>query len=257
MRLTLIASLLAALLVFAPTRSSLAQQDHTNALIESVKQINEQDNGLIVSLKGGYVDVDAKVCLREGEFLEMFACTPDSKEHESILVLQAKPSMIHLGLLLLGAEPGRPLSYDHSFDPPKLVPAVGPEVGVYVVIDIAGKDREIPANRWVQDTTTQKMMEGNSWLFVGSVTREIDGNNIYLADVTGSAISLVNFGDDLLTKPNEMTLDNASHGKVWAPRTRAIPKVGTEVRLRLRPKRPAKAEDEPKDQTAEGDSGGD
>jgi len=131
--------------------------------------------------------------------------------------------------------------------------ATGPKVQVFVVTTVAGKEREIPANRWVKDNKTEKMMPDNTWLFAGSVTTNIENEKIYLADINGSAISLVNFGDDLLTLPNEMTQDNNSHGKTWAPRTEAIPRVGTDVTLRLRvqapkpqpePAEPAKAEPE-------------
>lgn len=207
---------------------------------QAIEQVNKQNNGITVNRKAGYVDIDGKVCLRSAEFLEMFACTPDTREHESIVVLDAEPSVIHVGLLLLGLEPGKPLHYDRAFDPPKLVEARGPQIDVFVVYKIAGKEREIPANRWIKDNQTDKMMPGNTWLFAGSVTTEVEGKKMYLADLNGSAISLVNFGDDLLTLPNKMTQSNASHGKTWAPRTEAIPKVGTKIQLRLRPK-PAEA----------------
>ena len=205
---------------------------------EAIKQVNEQDNGVTINVEGGYVDVKATVCLRRGEFLEMFACTKDTREHESILVIDAAPSTMHLGLLLLGLEPGKPLSYDMKFDPPKLVPAKGPQVGVFIVIKADDVEREIPANRWVQDNKTKEMKQGNTWLFAGSQFAEFQGKQVYQADLNGSAISLVNFGDDLLTLPNELTHANDNHGKVWAPRTRAIPKVGTKVVIRLRPVEP-------------------
>ncbi len=204
-------------------------------IAEAVKQINEQDNGVTVNREANHLDIKAEVCLRRGEFLEMFACTRDSREHESILVIDAMPSTIHFGLLLLGEEPGKPLSYDMKFDPPKLVPAKGPEVGVFIVVKADDVEREIPANRWVQDSKTEKMMEDNTWLFAGSQFAEVQGKQVYYADVNGSAISLVNFGDDLLTLPNKLTDANDSHGKVWQPRTQAIPKVGTKVLIRLKP----------------------
>jgi len=232
-----------------PAPQAPEQAPQKDGVAQAIEKVNEQDNGLTVNLEEKYVDLEAKVCLRSAEFLEMFACTPDTREHESLLVLEAEPSMIHVGLLLLGLEPGKPLHYDRSFDPPKLVPATGPEIGVYVVYTVAGREREVPANRWVTDSSTEEMMKDNTWLFAGSVTSEVEGKKVYLADINGSALSLVNFGDDLLTLPNKMTQANESHGKVWTPRTDAIPKVGTEVRLRLRPiagdKPDAAAEPEP------------
>lgn len=213
---------------------------------KAIDQINEQDNGITINQEDNYVDVQATVCLRKGEFLEMFACTKDTREHESILVVNAVPSTMHLGLLLLGLEPGKPLSYDRNFDPPKLIPAKGPEVDVFIVLKVDDIEREVPANRWVQDSKTKEMKEGNTWVFAGSQFVEFRDKEVYQADLNGSAISLVNFGDDLLTLPHEMTDANESHDKVWVPRTQAIPKVGTKVVIRLRPK-PA---DEPKEADA-------
>lgn len=219
-------------------------------IAEAIKQINEQDNGITINRDKHYVDVQATVCLRKGEFLEMFACTRDTREHESILVVEAAPSTMHLGLLLLGLEPGKPLSYDRAFDPPKLVPAEGPEVDVFIVVKVDDFEREIPANRWVQDSKTKEMKEGNTWVFAGSQFIEIQEKQVYQADLNGSAISLVNFGDDLLTLPHTMTDANESHGKVWVPRTQAIPKVGTKVTIRLKPK-PADEQEEEADAEAD------
>lgn len=218
---------------------------------QAIAQLNEADNGITVNREGQYVDVKAKVCLRSAEFLEMFACTPDTREHESILVLKAQPSMMHLGLLLLGQEPGKPLFYDQKFSPPKLVTATGPKIKVYIVQKVLGEEQELPANRWVKDNNNGEMMADNTWLFAGSITTKVNDKQVYLADLNGSAISLVNFGDDLLTLPTQVTHANESHGKTWAPRTEAIPRVGTEVTLRLRvvapdpPQAEAKAKDDP------------
>lgn len=217
-----------------------ASQD---ALAKAIKEINEQDNGLTVNAKERCIDVKATVCLRTGEFLEMFACTRDTREHESILVLDAKPSTIHFGLLLLGLEPGKPLTYNRETVPHKPIPATGPKIKIYIVRQIAGQERETPANRWVMNSKTKEIMPDNTWIFAGSVINRFDGKSVYLADVNGSAISLVNFGDDLLTLNNTLTKENNSHDMVWAPRTRAIPKVGTEVVLRLRAPAPAAAEE--------------
>ncbi|MEM9345917.1 MAG: YdjY domain-containing protein [Planctomycetota bacterium] len=220
-----------------------APEQEVDPIAEAIKQVNDQDNGVTINADKKHVDIEATVCLRRGEFLEMFACTRDTREHESILVIDAMPSTMHLGLLLLGLEPGKPLWYDRDFDPPKLVPAKGPEVEVLIVIKVDGVEREIPANRWVQDNKTKEMMKGNTWLFAGSQFADFQDKQVYHADLNGSAISLVNFGDDLLTLPNTLTDANESHDKVWAPRTKAIPEVGTKVIIRLRPK-PAEEDNE-------------
>jgi len=235
----------------APPAENPKPKQAVDPIAQAIKQVNEQDNGITINKEDSYVDVKATVCLRRGDFLEMFACTKDTREHESILVIDAMPSKIHLGLLLLGLEPGKPLSYDMKLDPPKLVLATGPKVGVFIVIKLDDIEREIPANRWVQDNKTKEMMQGNTWLFAGSQFAEFQDKPVYQADLNGSAISLVNFGDDLLTLPNKMTDANDSHSKVWAPRTKAIPKVGTKVTLRLRPVVEDKNEDKGQDDQAQ------
>lgn len=226
-------------LVFAQAEAQkpadAAEQD-VDPIAVGIKQLNDQDNGITINREQSYIDIQAKVCLRTGEFLEMFACTKDTREHESILVMDATPSTVHLALLLLGQEPGKPLSYDMAFDPPKLVPAKGPEVKVFVVREVDGKTVETPANEWIKDNKSGKAMADNTWLFAGSAFVVHEGKQYYLADINGSAISLVNFGDDLLTLAGTMTDKNESHDKVWAPQTDAIPAVGTKVVLRLKVK---------------------
>jgi hypothetical protein len=76
-------------------------------------------------------------------------------------------------------------------------------------------------------------LEGDAWIFAGSTMGENEGERIYYADLNGTVISLVNFGDDLLSRDTTMT--NNDDDATWGPRTRMIPPVGTKVILRLRP----------------------
>ena len=48
--------------------------------------------------------------------LEFFCCLKNTSEHEALLRTEAKASHIHLGLLMLGLEPGEPLKYDKVRD---------------------------------------------------------------------------------------------------------------------------------------------
>lgn len=205
-----------------------------DAVGQLIAALNQDDNGLTIDREARTVDVAAKVCLREAEFLEQFACSPDTREHESILVLNAQPSMIHTSLLLLGVEPGSPLTWVEEGDSVRTIPPRGPEIQVFIVTtDDAGEEQVVPANTWVKDQNTDEPMVGNSWLFTGSKFVEVNGEEMYVADAYGTAISLVSFGDDLLARAGDLTDQNDSHGKVWGTNTDAIPEVGTEVRVRL------------------------
>ncbi|HEX3601931.1 MAG TPA: YdjY domain-containing protein, partial [Lacipirellulaceae bacterium] len=54
--------------------------------------------------------VDGQICLREG-MLEMFSCTRNTKEHESIVSADTKAYLVHAGLLSLGAQVGHPVQF--------------------------------------------------------------------------------------------------------------------------------------------------
>ena len=63
--------------------------------------------GVHLNLEERTADVEAEVCLHEG-LLELIACTEGTKEHESIVVLKARPLHVHTALLLFGARAGTP-----------------------------------------------------------------------------------------------------------------------------------------------------
>ncbi|MFI4859143.1 MAG: YdjY domain-containing protein [Phycisphaerales bacterium JB063] len=219
-----------------PTQPAPAE----DPLTQVIEAFNADDNAITIDREARTVDIEAKVCLREGEFLEQLACSPNTREHESILVLQAKPSMIHTALLLLGIEPGSPLQWIEEEDSVRTIAPTGPAIGVFIVTtDDEGNEVVTPANQWVKDQKSDEIMQGNTWLFAGSKFVEVNGQELYVADAYGTAISLVNFGDDLLARATEMTDNNESHGRVWGANTEVIPEVGTEVHIRLSVPEPA------------------
>lgn len=192
---------------------------------------------LHIDREAGIVDVDARVVLREGEWLELIACAPNSKEHESLVVVLARPSHIHLALLTLGLEPGTPMTVEKLEDGYKVHPAQGPQVEVSFVVGEGAQRREVPANEWVVAQQTGEVMGDNLFLFAGSTFVNYEGEDIYMADLSGAVVSLVNFGDDLLTR--DTTATNNSDNQVWNANTAQIPPLDTPVTLRLRPMKAA------------------
>ena len=201
-----------------------------------------------VQLDAGYVDVAAQVVARDPDWLELLACTPNSREHEAVLTTAARPSHIHLALLMLGLEPGNPLKAEFTDDGTiKVTRPAGPRVQVTVVYEKDGKQVEHPANQWVVHRDTGEPLPSNVWLFTGSAIVEFDGQRVYMADVNGTVMSIVNFEDDLLAYDTELT--NHNDGGQWKAATDLIPDNGTPVTLRLRPEPKAEepaAQDEAK-----------
>ena len=109
--------------------------------------------GVKINLEEWSVDVDSRVCLKEG-LLELIACTKDTKEHESIIVIDAKPSHVHTALLLIGAKPGSP-AQRQAIDPEMTrfrdIPPSGSPVDVFLVFkDTDGKQVEIPISDFIK-----------------------------------------------------------------------------------------------------------
>ena len=90
------------------------------------------------------------VVLREG-LLEMFCCLKKTKEHESILAIDAKAYVVHAGLLALGVKTGTPVQFT-----PKFVPAKGQELKIFVRWkDKKGKEHRVDARKWIRNATNR------------------------------------------------------------------------------------------------------
>src|SRR5690606_19320283 len=59
----------------------------------------------------------AEVVQREA-LLEMFLCKSGTKEHETIVALDADAYVVHAGLLAMGATPGEPVHFQPEYKPP-------------------------------------------------------------------------------------------------------------------------------------------
>jgi len=168
----------------------------------------------------------AEVCLREGP-LEFFACSNNTKEHEPILATRAKPSLIHVGLLAMGAEPGTPVQFA-----PECAPATGPRIDITLRwLDKEGERQEAKAEEWVQETSSKKQMD-TFWVFSGSMFQKLEsGKNQYVADVTGEIIGVSNFPTVVLDLPIASTSDNSD--LLFQAFMEKIPDEGTAVTVIL------------------------
>jgi uncharacterized protein YbaR (Trm112 family) len=89
--------------------------------------------------------IKTKVVLREG-LLEMLCCPVQTKEHESVLAVDAQAYVIHAGLLVLGAKPGTPVQYFPDFKPP-----TGQKIAMFLSWkDDKGNEQRMPAQQWVR-----------------------------------------------------------------------------------------------------------
>ena len=239
-RLTLAFVLLGAIVFAAPIFAhAQTTQPATAPATQSAATQPGQLPFVKIDLKNKSVDLEGHVVLREGKWLELFACKPKSREHESILTINALPSHVHLALIMIGMEPGSPLSWREKDGNVESIPPRGPGVNITLVTKVDGKEVEVPASSWVLNQKSNKVIVDQPWMFVGSRTEIVQGKSVYYGDVNGSIISLVNFGDDVLVRETPLTNDNDD--STFGANTAAIPPIGTPVTVRLRPAPPKAA----------------
>lgn len=190
--------------------------------------------------------------------LELIVCTPDSKEHESLVMSKARPAHIHAALLLLGLEPGEPGRIDVSGPAPAPIAPKGPAVRVTIrYVDEQGAAREVEPSAWIINGKTgerfgetkgeAKTPKPAGFVFAGSrfVKRRDPGSGrtveVYDADSSGTVVGLTTFGSEVIAWREVISPDSWIQEPVWLADRAAVPKVGTPVVVRISVERPAPA----------------
>jgi len=181
-----------------------------------------------VDLLQRQVRFDAEVCLRQG-VLEFFVVAWRTKTHESILHTKAKPEHLHAGLLMLGLAPGKPARWSGQDEGARFLPPAGAEVA----IELLWKDKNARAKRcqvgeWLRGAENRKCRHVDKWVFVGS---QVLPDGRYWASLDGELISLSNFASAIIDVPFQSS--NANEAREFFANTKAIPDVGTKVRVVL------------------------
>jgi hypothetical protein len=188
-----------------------------------------------------YVDIEATVPITLDDpdapfvYLELIACTPDTKEHESLVVTPAKPSHVHAALLLLGLEPGSPGSWEWEGDALKPIPPAGGSVRIE--FHYTGADGAPVVSRpqdWIINAQTGERFPDGDWVFAGSRMIEWRGEEYYDADGAGTLVGLTTFGSEVLAWPAVISPEATVEEPVWIADEATTPPLDTPVIIRLR-----------------------
>ena len=144
--------------------------------------------------------VHGKVAIRQG-FLEQLVCCKGTREHESLIVVNVAASHIHAALLAVGAHAGHPGIWSRDTSTAndlKLEPPAGDLVSVRVEYVSDGVTHCHDLGEWIEDARHQDQFK-SIFVFAGShFEPDGRGGQRYTADVTGSIVGLVTFGDELV-----------------------------------------------------------
>lgn len=142
----------------APAEPTPPPPGDVPAAADKLVPLNPQKT-VLLDKPGNRLLLKSKVALRKG-LLEMLLCKQHTKEHESILAIDADAYTIHAGLLALGAEPGQPVQFIEREDPEtgafsiEVVPPKGRRIDVVLQwTDADGRLRRVPAQQWIRTST--------------------------------------------------------------------------------------------------------
>lgn len=197
----------------------------------------EPFDGVRVRPDAGVVEVEAFVCLDEG-WLEQVACSPDTREHETLVVIKVRPSNLHAALLMGGFKPGSPGRWSYDDQTITVTPPTGDRVDIVMRYQRDGRVIEEPAGAWIIGVDDDRPFPDRGWVFAGSslaVNPEWMGpGEHYVADLTGSIIGLVTFGDEVIAFEQVMSDQESIEPMQWRINTGHVPAIGTPVTVILR-----------------------
>jgi hypothetical protein len=183
--------------------------------------------GLRIDFRERRVEIDGRVTLRDG-MLELFACTAQTREHESVVVVKPRPLRIFEALGLVGLTPGAPTRFDPSTE--RWTPARGDFVKIEVAWEDDGRRRQSDIGAWMVNFATGKPLPPRAWVFAGSGR---DEHEVFAADMEGTVIAVVDFPSALIALPQLHSADNV---ELWLRANEgAVPERGTEVTLIVTP----------------------
>ena len=180
-----------------------------------------------VDHKNKQVIVGGKVCLTAGQ-LEMLICPKGTKEHETIVSVNAESWQVHAALLAVGAKKGVPSRWA-----PEYTPAWGPKIDVQMMWrdEKTNKVKTIDGKQWILNTDTQKPMT-QEFVFGGSIEEPNPngGRRRYLADA-GELICLASFS----TSTIDLRIPDENTSFFFEANTPLIPPINTQIYTIIKP----------------------
>jgi biopolymer transport protein ExbD len=190
--------------------------------------------GIVVDTKAKEVRLEGMVCLQKGP-LELLVCSPGTREHESVIVVRARPSHVTFALALLGLAPGKPgyTTEGGGFSPPAGV--VLDITARFTVTKGDGASKktetvEVPAWKLLRPSGSSEGLERPlQWVYVGQPGQEA----LRAADSEGTVVCLSNFAEAVIDVPFESTAVNAD--LMYEANPDIVPPPKTPVELIIRP----------------------
>lgn len=253
-RRALVAASAAALLGALGCQSTPAEADagedappapSEHAAVEATHQPQPQAHRLVdvfpgirIDTKRQIVEFDARISDLIQEpyqgrsfYLEQFVASAGTKDHEAVVVTDAKPSNIHAALLLINLQPGRPVIWTYPKGKVVAHEPKGPALDVQFVVD----GQTIEPRHWAvtKGGTPFPEEKDGGWVFAGSQMAGPDDARFYEADTAGTIVGLASFGTEVVAWHEPVSHEEADDQLQWVAALDVIPPAGTPVVVRL------------------------
>lgn len=181
-----------------------------------------------VFFKEQRIEIDATIGISKG-LLELVACVPGAKTHETLLIMDINPSDLKAALLLIGLQDGF-----------QLVTVRGKRTidGERALINVEWTDKEGKKQSYrVEDLLyniyTKKAMRHEGWVFIGSryLEHPETGEKVFAARAQGNLIVTWHDFNAILDTPLPEGADDTTY-RAYEGR---VPDPGTEVKVIITP----------------------
>jgi hypothetical protein len=179
-----------------------------------------QLGNILLDIKHRQIRFPGKINMEKG-VVELLACAPGGKMHESVLVVDIVPHHLQVSLLLLGLNYGDNLQYQGDPNMPK-----GDSVEVWVSWQKDNTDHIVRGEDLIFDLVSKKSMNHTHWIFSGS--RIV--NDAYMADVEGSIITTYHDPFTILDNP----LPGGGNDELYVVNQNLVPPKGTPVEVTIK-----------------------
>lgn len=186
----------------------------------------------------GVVPIDAHDPKKPRVYLEVIACTLDTKEHEALVMTRASAAHIHAALLMAGCVPGSPGAWTWEGATLREIAPSGDRVSVELAFTRDGAEVTESPMEWIIDLrsgeTLRELEPDGFFVFGGSVWKTRAGRDTYMADDEGTIVGLTTFGTETIGWSALHSPESSVEEPRFIARVERVPAQGTPVVVRVR-----------------------
>lgn len=172
---------------------------------------------LIIDQEQQLIIFPGKINMNKG-LIEVFACAPFGKLHESIIVADVIPFHLQVALILLGLDPIEP----NLFNSNNNLLDFG-NLNIFVKWNDSNSEKFVRAEDFILNKIEKKSMPHINWIFRGSFLK----NGMFAADLTKSLITTYNDPSAIIDNP----LSTGQNDETYEVNSDLVPPVGTVVEV--------------------------